>query len=582
MPSQKAKLFYEFGPFRVAVADRLLLHNGEVMPLGPKVFDTLLALLERRGQVVEKDELIEILWPDSFVEEGSLTQNISLLRRALGETSQGSNYIETLPRRGYRFVAQVKEISEANVAPQAEPGAAPKSIAVLPFKPLSPDGSDAHLGLGMTDTLITRLSNLSRITVRPTSAVLRYAGIEQDPLAAGHELKVEAVLEGSLRRAGERIRVTVQLVSVAEQRPLWAGKFDEHFTDIFAVEDSISERVAAALMLQLSAVERRLLTQRPTTNAEAYQLCLKGRYLFSHQTEEGVRRAIEYYQRAIEQDTGYALAYAWLADAYCWLSHFYVPPKEAMPKASAAALRALTLDETLAEAHTALALVQMWYEWDFAVAESEFKRALMLNPNYAIARLWYSFLLTALGRFDEGLREARLALALEPLSNFINSGAGFPFYHARQYDMALEQASRMIELEPNSWVGHWLLGEVNIQLGKLAEASAALQKAVTMSAGGAEMIALLSYAYAAAGECGEARRVLAELQELSERRYVSPYYIAAIHVGLGETERAFECLEQAYEDRSEWLVWARVEPRLDALRADPRFDELLRRTGLTT
>jgi TolB-like protein/Flp pilus assembly protein TadD len=575
--SRPTAQFYEFDSFRVDVAGHTLLHNGKPVALTPKVFDLLVTLIRQRDRAVSKEELMNTLWPDVAVEENNLSVNISALRRALGSSA---NSIETLPRYGYRFVAQVREGNAANAGPPAETGATPKSIAVLPFKALSPDGSDAHLGLGMTDTLITRLSNLSQVIVRPTSAVLRYAAAEQDPVAAGRELNVEAVLEGSLRRAGERIRVTVQLVSVAEQRPLWASKFDEHFTDIFAVEDSISERVAAALTLQLSAAERRLLTKRPTTNAEAYQLCLKGRYLFSHQTEEGVRRAIEYYQRALEQDSGYALAYSWLADAYCWLSHFYVPPKEAMPKASVAALRALELDETLAEAHTARALVQLWYEWDFPAAEREFKRALTLNPNYAVARLWYSFLLTALGRFDEGTREATLALTMEPLSNFINSGAGFPFFHARHYDHALEQASKMIELEPNSWVGHWLLGEVNLALGKFAEAIAALQKAVAMSAGGAEMVALLGYAYAAAGECGQARRVLADLQESSARRYVSPYYIAAIYTGLGETERAFECLEQAYEDRSEWLVWAKVEPRLDVLRADPRFAELLRRVGL--
>jgi tetratricopeptide (TPR) repeat protein len=428
--------------------------------------------------------------------------------------------------------------------------------------------------------LITRLGNLKRLTVRPTSAVLKYAGRDTGALQIGRELGVESVLEGSLRRAGEKIRVTVQLVSVRDQKPLWAERFDEPFTDLFAVEDAISEKVAAALTLQITGEELKQLTRHYTANTEAYNLCLKGRFFFSKETEEGVKKGLEYLYQAIEIDPEYGLAHAWMADCYCWLSHFYVRPRDAMPKAQAAARRALAIDATLAEAHTSLALVLMWYEWDFAEAEREFLKALEMNPRYAVARLWYAFFLTAMGRQTEAVREVERARELDPLSLFINSGAGFPYYYLRAYEPALAQAERLIEMEPYFWTGHWLRGAVKATLGHYGEAIAALEKAITFSGGGAEMIAALAHVYAVAGRTTEARDLLTELRNKRSDRYVSPYHLAAVYTGLAEIDQALACLEQAYEDRSEWLVWLAVDPRIDGLRREPRFADLLVRVGL--
>ena len=569
---------YEFGRFRLDPQERLLRYDGRPLTLTPKAYDVLLALVRHPGRVLDKEELMRMVWPDSVVEEGNLAVTIFMLRRVLAEAPDGGSYIETVPRRGYRFVAPV--IDRPPAEPTAPEGAeALKSIAVLPFQALGPDDRDEYLGLGMADALITRLSSLSQIRVRPTSVARQYGG-GLDAQTAGRQLKVDAVLEGSIRRSGDRIRVSVQLVSVRSMEPLWAEKFDEEFTDIFAVEDSISERVATALLLRLTGEERKRLTKRPTENTEAYQLCLKGRYFFSKETEDGVKKGVEYLQQAIDIDPAYALAYAWMADSYCWLSHFYSRPREAMPKAKDAASQALALDASLAEAHTALALVRMWYDWDFPGAEAAFQQALAINPNYAVARLWYAFFLTAMGRQAEGIREIKLAHALDPLSLFVNSGVGFPFYYSRQYGPAREQAERLIEMEPHFWTGHWLLGLVCVELGEFDTASAALQKAITLSGGGAEMIAALGHGYAVAGKRQQAHRVLAELTQLADHRYVSPYHVAAIYAGLGDHQAALDRLGQAYQDRSEWLVWLKVDPRVDPLRDDLGFRQLLERVGL--
>src|SRR6266498_2326675 len=313
--SRLTKHSYEFGPFRLDARERLLLHDEEIVPLSPKTFDMLVALVENSGHLLEKNELMQTLWPDTFVEEGSLAQNISLLRKALDE-SESQKFIETVPRRGYRFVASVRKTI--------------KSIAVLPFKSLGIDGGDEYLGIGIAETLTTRLSSLKLLTVRPTSAVLKYVSSEKDTVVAGRELEVDSVLEGSIRRLGKRIRVTARLVSVPDDSVLWADKFDENFTDIFKVEDSISGKVAEALALKLSGEQQKGLTKRYTDNAEAYQLYLKGRYFWNKRTEDGFNRGIAQFKQAVEKDSSYGLAYAGLADSYIGLTfyNFAAPTKQ--------------------------------------------------------------------------------------------------------------------------------------------------------------------------------------------------------------------------------------------------------------
>jgi TolB-like protein/tetratricopeptide (TPR) repeat protein len=455
-----------------------------------------------------------------------------------------------------------------------------KLIAVLPFKLAGPDGGDPYFALGLADALITRLTNLKHIIVRPTSAVRKYASPDQDPVAAGRELRVSSVLDGTVRRSGDRVRVTVQLVDTKTETPIWADKFDAMFTDIFAVEDSISEQVARALTLELTADEKKLLTKRYTDNTVAYELYLKGRYYWTKRTSDGLKKGIAYFQQAIDTDPGYALAYTGLADCYSQLNWVgLLSPGEAFPKSKAAATKALELDPLLAEAHTSLAWARMLYDWEWMDSEREFKRAIEIASNYAIAHLWYSVLLIARGRFDESLAEIERARHVDPLSPLINTISEWPMYFMRRYGEAAARYQKTLDIEPNYFPALLLVGSAYAQMGEFSKAIAGFQqlKAVDDTPW---VLAKLAHAYAVAGQVSEARQAIAELKRISERRYVSPYDIAEIYAGLGEIERALEWLEKAYEERSSWLIFLGVEPKLDALRSDARFADLLARVGL--
>jgi DNA-binding winged helix-turn-helix (wHTH) protein/TolB-like protein/Tfp pilus assembly protein PilF len=627
---------YEFGDFRVDAARRLLVgHGGEAIPLTPKVFDTLLYLVEHHGAVLDKDELMRAIWPHTVVEENNLNQSISALRRVLGEMRGEHRYIATVPGRGYSFVADVRratapvpgrEASNAaslayrpaaraksspplillaglgvvivlslatyylwstrTTAGQPEPSGATatrptsqvRSIAVLPFKPLVADLRDESLEMGMADTLIIRLSNLREVRVRPISSVRRFNGLEQDPLAAGRALGVESVLDGQIQRWGDRIRVTARLLSVGDGHQLWAGQFDEKFTDVFTVQDLISEKVAAALKLRLTGEEQRRLTKHHTENAEAYQLYLNGRFYWEKRTPEALNRAIEYFGEAIERDPNYALAHAGLADAYALLGVFHLPPKEAFPKAREAALNALRIDGRLAEAHAALGHIKVQYEYDWAGAEKEYQRALELNPNYANAHHFYALYLAMMGRFDEGLAEIRRAQELEPFSLFIHANVGAILCQARRYDEAVSHLGRVLEMNPNFDHARSVLGFAYLQKGMYGQAIAELQKRAVPVSGG---LGDLGQAYALSGRRSDALKEIDRLQELSKQRYVAPYNLALIYAALGDRDNALEWLEKAYEDRSTMLVWIKVDARLDSLRSEPRFAELLRRMNLT-
>ncbi len=655
--SQQTKHLYEFGQFRLDSKERLLLRDGEIVPLTPKAFDLMLALVENSGHLLEKGELMQRLWPDSFVEDGSLAQNVSLLRKALGE-SESQKFIETVPRRGYRFVAGVRELRddadlilqehskttidvEAKQEPDVsekfpevgqvgeperpssssrvsamfrqKPGYAVftaalafaivvgaiwyyltlskpvqtairtiKSIAVLPFKSLDADGSDEYLGIGIAETLTTRLSTLKLLTVRPTSAVLKYAASEKETVVAGRELGVDTVLEGSIRRLGERVRVTARLVSVRDGSLLWADKFDESFTDIFKVEDSISGKVAKALTMKLSGEEQKRLTKHYTDNAEAYQLYLKGRYFWNKRTEDGFNRGIAQFKQAVEKDSNYALAYAGLADSYIGLTFYnFAAPDETMPEAKEAAMNALAIDNTLAEAHASLAHILMNYYWNWQEAEKAFKLSIELNPDYATAHQWYAIhYLTATGRLEEALQEMKQALELEPTSLVMNAFMGATLYFAGRYDEALEQCRMTIEMDPNFAVPHWYLGLAYEQKRMFDDAISEFRKAIALSGGSPLMKAALGHAYAASNNRVEATRILNELKELSKHRYVSSYEVAAIYVALGENEQAFRFLESAYKEHCFHLVYLTVWPQFGAVSSDPRFQDLVQRIGL--
>ena len=639
-----ANQLYQFGPFRLDTVERVLFREGEVVPLKPKVFDTLLVLIEHSGRVVEKDELMKTLWPDTVVEENNLNQNISALRRVLGAGENAGQFIETVPRRGYRFVAIVKESSHEltdlvlekhtlssvvieeeehetgskcrffatvrvvsanrktmaalvlfvalisvgyfftfNKSRHAQIISTVKTIAVLPFKLLnSGNGDDEYLGLGMTDALITRLGGINQIIVRPTSAVRGYTATQQDPLAAGREQQVEDVLEGSLQRSGERIRLTVRLLDVRDGLSLWTYQCDEQCSDLFSLEDLISERVATALVDNLSRQQREQLTRRYTENTEAYQLYLKGRYYWNKRSPEGFKKAIEFFNQATDLDPTYALAYAGLADCYNMLGDYaMLLPRQSFLKGEAAAIKALEIDETLAEAHTSLALAKLDYEWDFPGAEKEFRRALELKPNYPTAHQWYGEYFMFMGRVEESLAEMNRAQELDPLSPIISTAIGYSLWNARRYDEAIDQLKRTLELDPNFLPAIAFLELAYERKGMYQEFIATFQQEMILSGYSQEEAAAFTEAYARSGMRGFWLKGLEWLNEKQAKRaYIAPIHMAVSYALLGEKDKAFEWLAKVYSERSGWIVHLRVDPRFDNLRSDVRYSDLLRRVGL--
>jgi DNA-binding winged helix-turn-helix (wHTH) protein/TolB-like protein/Flp pilus assembly protein TadD len=606
---------YAFGPFLLDPRERRLLRHGEVVPLTQKAFDLLQVLVENQGHLLQKDELLRRVWPDTVVEENNLTVTISALRKALGEGPTGRGYIETVPRRGYRFVADFHapaESAEAAPSPQKRRGRAfaltamvlaalaaaaavawvwkrptpavvavpVRSMAVLPFRSLTNDGQ--YLGLGMADALITRLGRTKRLLVRSTGAVQKYTMPGLDPVAAGRELRVDSVLEGSIQTSGDRLRTTVRLLRVDDGSTLWVGTFDERLTDIFEVQDSISQRMTAALALELTDAQRTLLTRRDTGDSEAYQLYLKGRFFWNKRSRDGFERGAAYFRQAVEKDPSYARAYSGLADSYIGATYYhYAAPQAAMPLARAAALKAIEIDDSLAEAYVSLAHVKTNYEWDWAEAGRLFRKAIALEPDYATAHQWYgAHYLTPMGRLDEALAETRRAQQLEPLSAVYTAFVGATLYFARRHDEAIEECRKTVELHPDFGVAHWYLGRAYLQKGRHQEALAELQKAVALSGGSPLMKGTLGVGYALAGDRAAAEGTLAELEKLRAESYASALDFADIHVALGDRERAFRWLDQAAAERAFHLIYLKVWPELDSLRPDPRFKALVRRLGL--
>jgi DNA-binding winged helix-turn-helix (wHTH) protein/TolB-like protein len=594
-----------------------LLREGQAVPLTLKAFDLLQVLVENQGHLLQKEELLRRVWPDAAVEENNLTVTISALRKALGEGPTDRQYIETVPRRGYRFVADFRD------PPSAEPtGAAPgprhrrarvlvpaaialvvlvalgglawvmkrgtpaaatvpvRSMAVLPFRSLTNDGE--HLGLGMADALITRLGRTRQLLVRSTGAVQKYAVPGLDPVAAGRDLQVDSVLEGNIQTAGGRLRTTVRLLDVRDGSTLWAGTFDEPLTDIFTVQDSISQRLAQALALQLTEEQRSLLTRRETRDSEAYQLYLRGRFFWNKRTREGFERGATYFRQAVEKDPAYALAHAGLADSYIGMTYYhYAPPHTAMPLARASALKALEIDGALAEAHASLAHVKTNYEWDWAEAERLSKRAMELRPEYATAHQWYgAHYLTPMGRLEEALAETERARQLDPLSAVYNAFVGATLYFARRHDDAIEECRKTVDLHPDFGVAHWYLGRAYLQKGRFPEALGEIRKAVTLSGGSPLMKGTLGVGYALAGDRAAAEGALLELTALRAESYASALDLASIHAALGDRDRAFGRLEEAATERAFHLIYLKVWPELDPLRTDARFQALILRLGL--
>jgi tetratricopeptide (TPR) repeat protein/DNA-binding winged helix-turn-helix (wHTH) protein len=463
---------------------------------------------------------------------------------------------------------------------QGAPTTQIKTIAVLPFKTLGTQDDNEYLGLGLADALITELGRLRQLVVRPTSAIRRYTDVSQDPIAIGQRQGVEAVLDGNVQRTGDRLRVTAQLIRVADGTILWSGRFDQNFTDIFAVQDSISVQVACDLLTRLCGEAGAAALKQQPINIEAYQAYLKGRYFWNKRTMDGFQKAIEYFKQAIELDPTYARAYAGLGDATYFLGGSDPQTQaESTAKAKAWIKQALALDETLSEAHDSLGLIAMNSDWDWVKAEREYKRAIELDPNYATAHQRYGEFLAYMGRFDEAIAEVKRAQELDPLSLIISTDVAKVYTNARRYDEAIAQYRRALELDPNFEQARGLLALTYAAKGLYEEAEREFHK-IEDIANEPGLLAFQGYVYGAAGKRADAQRVLRQLSELAQRTYVAPYWMTWVYAGLGDKDEAFKWFERIFEDRSAFgAITLKVNPAYDNLRSDPRFTDLLRRAG---
>jgi len=454
------------------------------------------------------------------------------------------------------------------------------SLAVLPFVNVGGDQSTEYLSDGITESIINNLSQLPQLSVRSFSAVAHFRNKDVDPQASGNELKVRAVLTGRLVRRGDEFAISAELVDVRGNRQIWGSQYTRKVDDILVIEEEISREISEKLRLQMTGADKQRLNRRPTADPVAFQLYLQGRYQWNKRTLEGLQQSIDYFQQAIQKDSQYALAFAGQADAYALLADFNVlPAREVLPKVRAAAEKALELDDTLAEAHTSLGWAR-FHDLDWIGAEKEFKRAIELNASYPTAHSWYGEYLMAQGRFDRAQEEMTRAYQLDALSPVLNLALGYRFYYAHQYEQAIEQCQKALAMDPNFAPAHVYLGRAYQQKPAFPEAIAEFRKALEISEGDTNELAALGQAYAVSHREGEARTILNQLKERSQQTYVQPMWIAVIHLGLGEKDQAFDWMQRAYDDRSAWLVYLKVDPLFDPLRGDARLADLLRRVGL--
>jgi DNA-binding winged helix-turn-helix (wHTH) protein/Flp pilus assembly protein TadD len=560
---------YAFGPFRLETDARVLWRDGEVVPLPPRALDVLEALLERQGDVILKEELLGRVWPQAAVEEANLSVNVSLVRRALGQQEDGRPWIETVPRRGYRFLGSVTRLGVRD---------RPTSLAILPFQRLGPPGEEDYLGAALADALITRLARQGRVRVRPTATALRFAG--RDPEEAGREMAVDGVVTGSLQQEGRRLRVTAQLVPLSGTLESWAGAFEEELTDLFAVEDALAAQLARALGLddggEGGAAEPGATPERrPTPNLEAYQAYMKGRYFWGRLTGESLARAFACFQEAAEKDPSYAPPHSGLADGHLLAGLVgLVPPRQAWDLAEVEARAALERDERVAEAHVSLAYLRLFRDWDFAGAEAELIRAAELNPHSVAVHQWLAVVLHLRGRPHAASAAIAAARQLDPASVVVHAIEGLRHTLARDAEAGIGQFTSAVDLDPHQFVGHWGLGLSLSYAGRHEEALEALGRAVDLAGGLAPLRAALGWGLAAAGRADEARSLLRELEVSEDGEWTSPYQRAILHAALGETGRALACLEEACAARDAWAVWVVVDPMLDSLRSDPRFEDV--------
>jgi TolB-like protein/DNA-binding winged helix-turn-helix (wHTH) protein/Flp pilus assembly protein TadD len=623
MPADKPTLRrFQFGVYELDPAAGELRKQGVRIKLQEQPLQLLQILLENAGRVVAKEDLQKRIWPsDTFVDfDHGLHSAITRLREALGDSAESPRFVETLPRRGYRFVASVKEITEPESAARSSGGAGSlkryvgsifagllggalvlalvlgfniggarrwlwrttnrpvKSLGVLPFENLSGDASQDYFADGMTDALITRLAESRDVQVISRTSMMQYKGVRKPLPEIGRELGVDAILEGTIARAGNRVRVTVQLIDAATDQHLWAKTYDGDLGDILILEADMSRAIAGEIRVKISSDYNSQLTQASRVDPELQEAYLQGRYHLNKGDEDEIYKGIGYFQQAIAKDPRDARSYAGLADSYVALSDYYLAPAELMQKAKQASSKALELDDHLAEAHTSSGVVRFLYDWDWDGAQKEFDQAIRLNPSSADAHLWYGVFLAQMGRRDPSIAETKRAEALDPLSLVVHVNAGWVYYLARQNSAAIEEWKKALDLEPRFAVSHTSIWVAYLRTPDFA-------RLMDASPGGAPAkqdpmdLAALSGLYAVSGNIPQARIALQKLTGMSQRRYICPYEMATAHAVLGDKDEAMSLLERGFRDRSACIPDIKTDPRLDALRTDPRFIELLRKLG---
>jgi TolB-like protein/Tfp pilus assembly protein PilF len=576
-----------FDVFELDVRAGELRKRGKKLKLQGQPVQVLGALLKRAGGLVTLEELRAQIWAsDTHVDfDHSLHNAIARLRETLGDSAESPRYIETLPRRGYRFVAKVDVVAPGVSSSSSLGGSTAAeriyAIAVLPLEDHSGDREHEYFADGMTEALITSLAKIKALRVISRTSAMQYKRARKPLPQIARELSVDAVIEGSVLRSGDRIRVAAQLIHATTDQHLWAESYERDFRDILSLQSEIALRVANEVSVILTPEEQSRLGEARRVNPKAHECYLKGRYFWNKRTQESVRKALSNFQQAIDIDPTYAQAYAGIADSYNILGYYNAqPPKEAYPRAKAAALKALELDNSLAESHAALGVMKRDFEWDWSGAEDEFRRAIELNPGYVEAHHWRSTLLSMLGNHENAVREKTKALAMDPLSVVVRTDLGRMLYFSRDYDRAVAHYHAALEMDPNFLFAHLWLAQAYEQKGMFDAAIAALQAAMRISTDSTYALSRLGHGYALAGKRKEARSILKDIEVSAASRYVSSYDIALVPLALGETDKVFAWFQRALEERSLWLGYLNVEPQLDGLRADPRFQRLLQAVGL--
>lgn len=573
---------YEFGEFRIEASKRLLLRDGAPVALTPKVFDTLLHLVQNRQRIVEKDELMQAIWPDTIVEENNLNQNISTLRRVLGESRGENRYIATIPGKGYRFIADIEGRGSIPGGVHAAPERV--TLAVLPFENLSSDPEREYLADGLTEETIAALGQIDpeHLGVIGRTSVMAYKKATKTLGEIGSELGATYLVESTLRGEGGRFRVTSKLIRVRDQVQVWTASYDGEPASVLNFQRELSAAIAEQIRLRLSPLRLSALARRQTRNAEAYDLYLRGRHYWHQLTPPTTKRAVECFSRATRLDPEYALAWSGLADAYAASPiNGDAPPLEMCPLAREAAARAVAAEPNLAEAQTSLGFVKFWFDWDWLVAEAAYRKAIELDPSYPMAHRMLGIALAHMGRYAEARPEMARLRELDPLLAVNQALSAQVAFAGRDYAAAVQFARQAIVVDPEFWIGLFQLGQAFEQLGESELALEALNKAGRFSGGNSKAVSLRGYLFAKLGRVNEARQVLSTLEAIARERYVPPYAMALVHAGLGESELALEWLERAFAMRDVHLAFLPVDPKWDAFRAGIRFAALLKRCGFT-